>query len=353
MENPKGDRPDSEYLSARIIQEFVDLANEFTTDLSIVLIPGLQSIFIALVGIWAILSGVKVMFGTVNVRDFFKDFMYVCISYLLLFSQGKTLVYTLFNTAFSVIGSAASMVINSGAKLEDTPEASGFASLAISVEEGMSQVVHMAMSIAAEWSVTNPLTILYAVALILPFILLLLGYMSQIVIAIVRLILLASFSAYLMLAYGYEWGREMAKEGIKTLLSTFIVLLGSTVAVSLVIYGVTRLEIGKTGSLDVETVSLADPAYLFALLIGWLGTALMVEGTAQANSISKSALTNNAAGIMTAGVAGTGYALAKKAATGVLPSEMEKALKKHGDSGLGANHNQSALERYQSNIKVD
>lgn len=334
--------PEKEHITPRIIEEFEQLANEFTSDLSIVLLPGLQTIYMALVGIWVMLTGLKLMKGKADAGDIFRDTLYVFIAYLLLFSKGNILVSYLFEAAMTVLGSAASMIINVGAQAIGTTEASGFSTLAISVEEGITKVMQLAYSISLEWSITNPFTALYAVVLVLPYILLVIAYVSQIMIAIFRLVLLVCISTFLMLAYGYEWGREMAKEGIKTLLASFLALMGSTAAVSIVIYGVTRLNIGQD-SMDTSDISLLTAPYVLAVILGWCGTALLMEGTAQANSIAKSSLTNNAAGVMTAGIAGTGWALAKKAASGAsLPA---KFLARKGV--------QKALERYKRNFVDD
>src|SRR3546814_11173303 len=87
---------------------------------------------------------------------------------------------------------------------------------------------------SAGWS--NPGPILYAVLLALPFVLVLISYFSQVVVAIFSITVLATLSPFMMFGYGFGWGRPLAYAGIRTLLSAFMLLFGATLALGLLTY---------------------------------------------------------------------------------------------------------------------
>jgi len=130
------------------------------------------------------------------------------------------------------------------------------------------------------------------------------------VIAIFRIMMLATLSPYLMLGFGFGWGRDMMKSGLRTLVSAFMVLFGATAALAVMLYGVKALNIGDVDPERIrEIASIENPKFLLAVAMGWLGTAFMTEATGMANSISGSSLTNTGVGVITAGASATALAL--------------------------------------------
>ena len=118
--------------------------------------------------------------------------------------------------------------------------------------------------------------------------------------------MVALFAPFLSLAFAFNCTRPMFASGCKTLLGTILVLFAATSALALTIYGVQQVPIGpdEYDNLD-EFASFENSKFLMILFLGWIGTALMTEGTSMANSIAGTMLTNTAAGVMTAGAAAT------------------------------------------------
>ncbi|GAB6051182.1 hypothetical protein JCM17960_19090 [Magnetospira thiophila] len=301
--------------TCEIVTEYVNLANQFTQDLSAVLVDPMQLLFLSLVGLWVVIHGLKMILGQADLAAFGKEFIFVFIAWILLTGQGPDLVNNIYQASLSVMGSAASVALSVGEAGQSSVQPSGLAGMTALVEKaetGIMQVLGLAGQLARKTSLTNTLPIFYAIALVVPYFLLLIVYFSQVVVSIFRIMMLATFSPYLMLGFGFGWGRGMAVSGMRTLISSFMVLFASTAALAVVMYGTTALNVGDPVTFDQEDLSMNNTALLLAMALGWMGTAFMTEATGLANSISGSALTNTAAGVLTAGIAGTAFSFAKK-----------------------------------------
>ena len=170
-------------------------------------------------------------------------------------------------------------------------------------ETAISKVFDQAQALSNKSTAFNWLPSIYAFLLIVPYALLMISYVSQLTVGIFRLIMLSIFAPFLVMAFGFKWGRQMTTSGLRTTLSTIVVIFAATSALALAIYGVSTVEFDK-----IEEVTITDPQILTAMALGWMGTALMTEGVGIANSVTGSALSNTAAGIMTAGIAGSALA---------------------------------------------
>src|SRR3546814_10034672 len=98
----------------------------------------------------------------------------------------------------------------------------------------------------------------------------LISYFSQVVVAIFRITVLATLSPFMMFGFGFGWGRPMAYAGIRTMLSAFMVLFGATLALGIMLYGVTRLGITKSLTPDElrDLASLSNETFLLVLALG-------------------------------------------------------------------------------------
>lgn len=179
----------------------------------------------------------------------------------------------------------------------------------------MQRVWGVATTIGGQMTLTNWLPLIYAIALVLPYLLVVIVYGSQTLVSIFRVLFLATISPYLMLAFGFGWFRQEAVAGVRTLLASFLVLWAATISVAVLVYGVVKLGANAQEQImnAKEGISIFNEQYLLILVLGWAGTALLTEATGMANSITRSSLTNTAAGVMTAGIMGTAMSLAQKA----------------------------------------
>lgn len=307
-------RSQAECFTCEIVDEYVTLANGFTQDLSSLLVSPMWTLFLSLAGIWIIVWGYKIILGHGNIAEFGKEFVFVIIASILLSGQGPELVNTIYSASLDIMGSAASVALAVGQKGgagDPTGGLAGMPALVKMAEDGVREVFGMAGQIASQGSMMNTLPYIYALALIIPYFLLLVVFFSQVVVSIFRIMMLATFSPYLMLAFAFGWGRGMAMKAISTLLAAFMVLFAASAAVAVVMYGVQSLSVGQPGTIDLQDLSVTSAKLLLAMALGWMGTAFLTEATGLANSITSSALTNNAAAVITAGAAGTAMGLAK------------------------------------------
>ena len=304
-----------------IVVEYVSLANEFTQGLSDALLAPMWVLFGALVGVWIIIQGFGLVLGETSPQKIFKELGFVIIAGLLLSGQGPELVNNVYAASLKLMGNAAGVAIQVGSQDDAiTRESStigggtiggGMEALVRTAEGGVRKVFGLAASIASKARLTNPLPIVYAVALVIPYFLVLVVYFAQVVVSIFRVMMLAILSPFLMLGFAFGWGRGMAISGVRTLLTAFMVLFGATAALAVMLYAVNSLDIGSR-SFNPSDVSVLDTRYLLALAMGWLGTAFMTEATGMANSISGASLNNTSVGVITAGAVGTAIGILSK-----------------------------------------
>lgn len=319
-------------ITCEVVSEYVSLANKFTQDLSTTLITPMWVIFMALAGLWVVVHGIKMMVGQGDVAGLAKEFVYVMIAAVLMAGQGPGLVNQTYTTALSVMGGAASVVLDGGTVgketgivMADAPSASsgtsaagikntdGMVRLVYTAEQGVYRVFQMAAAMADQMTMTDIMPGIYAVLMVAPYALVLIVYFAQVVVSIFRVMMFAALSPILMLGFGFGWGRGMAVTGLRTLFASFMVLFGATVAVAVCLYGVAALDIGTvdaTGNVR-DMMSIDNPKLIVVIMLGWLGTAFLAEATGMANSIAGSQLTNQAAAVITAGTVATGMALMK------------------------------------------
>lgn len=222
------------------------------------------------------------------------------------------------------MGSAASVVLQESINsVETAKEQSGLAQLVAVSELGMRNVLNVGWQIASSWSITNPLTILYSLLIIIPYFILMVIYLSHVVVAIFRVMVVSAFAPYLMLTFGFDWGREMTYAGLRTLLSSVLVLFAASLSLGSIMYGVTTLTLLEPGK-DISSLAhFGEPEFFLAVALGWMGTAFMTEAVGIANSITGSALSNTSIGILTAGIASTAAAvIAKSPVAGKIAGNM-------------------------------
>ncbi|WP_341702087.1 type IV secretion system protein [Ferrovibrio sp.] len=359
MAAPTDTAPEHACHTCEIVATYVDLANSFTQEISDALVVPMQVVFLSFVGIWIVVQGYRLALTRATIHDLGKEFIYVIISWMLLATTGPELVNRIFQVALQIMGAAAAVALKTANKTAEWPApnsssiGAGMTDLVSAAESGVVGVFGMAQNLAASAAWNNWLPVIYAVVLIVPYFLVLIVYFSQVVVSIFRITMLATISPYLMLGFGFGWGRPMALKGLNTLLSSFMVLFGATLALAIMLYGVTSLEIAAPQSVDGLN-NILNPNYLVAVALGWLGTAFMTEATGIANSITGSALSNSAAGVITAGAAATGIGLAKYGRIGLGSLPMLGMDSKTGQLTLnGQNISERANQLVQKALKQD
>lgn len=302
------------------LEKYVGLTGDFVGRLGDTLHDPMLILYLSLSGLWIVISGTKLHFNMTSYHKIIEDLVYISITGILLGSLGGGLITSVYTSAIDIMGAASSAVFDLAGHNEST-DYTGLTALAASGERAVAKVIQAAMAIADAGSAMSPQYYLYALILALPYVLLVITFACQVVVAIFRATLVGVFAPFLFMAFAFGWGRGMAQSGAKTLLASILVLFALTAALSLTIYGVTSADLVDPAALTGERVadfaSISNPKFLVVLFLGWAGIALTTEGTSIANSIAGTALTNAAAGVMTAGITGSGLSAAGKGIPGV------------------------------------
>ena len=269
--------------------------------------PGILTIFASAATIWIIWQAMLFVLAKTTPAKFAIDMIPLIIASLLLGLVPNGIITTVYKLALGTMSSVAGLAFAVGGdgSIATSTGTGDLVSLIELGEKGIAAIFAIAEDIAGQTSWKNWFPWVYALLIVIPYFLLIVSYVSQLIVAIFRLIIVSVFSPFLIMGFGFKFGRSMAAKGLSTVLSTIMVIFAATSALALAIYGVTSLDI-KT----IKDVSITHPDIIMAIALGWMGTALMTEGVGMANSIMGTFLSNTAAGVMTAGAAGSAAAVA-------------------------------------------
>jgi len=280
-------------LSGKIVDKYAELANQFTQDLSHALQPAMWNLLGAVATLWIVMEGLRLITFRTTIEDIAREFTLLIIAAFLLAGQGPNLVNDLYSASLSMMGGAANVALQVGnhSAISSNDLASlgtGMHALTCTVEKGAKTIFNMSSLIAQTGNPLNPMPWLYAILLITPYFLVVVVYFSLVVLSIFRIQMIAILSPFLMLGFGFPWGRNMLQSGLKALVGTFMVLFGGTAAVAVMLYAVSSLFPNGTPTAEEADAmaSIYNEQFIVALMMGWLGMAFMTEATGMTNSIS-------------------------------------------------------------------
>jgi len=325
--------------TCKIVDEYISLADGFTQSLMGALIHPMFILFVSLSGLWIVMAGFRLLTFRTTIGVIAKEFTMVIIAAVLLSQQGAQLINMIFTVTLQTMGAAASVALQIGGSTpkinaDYTMIGGGLHALMLVSETAIMKVLKIGNLIAMDTTAFTPLTMIYALVLIVPYFILWVVYFAQVVVSIFRIMILAILSPFMILGLAFNWGQEMVKAGMRAVISSFIVLFASTAVMSILLYAVNGLGLdnmnGQTGN---ELASISNVQFMMTIAMGWLGTAFMTEATGLANSITGSNFTNNAAAVITAGAGGTALAALKAPGTDGLRGLAGKAV---GGTAYGA-----------------
>ncbi|WP_135078583.1 hypothetical protein [Terasakiella sp. SH-1] len=294
------------------IDTYVGLSTGFSAEVGSNITAGMTALFIGLGTLWIMYTIILIALGRRNPQEIALEIIYIIIAGALLQSNMVSLVSQGFTAIMDLVGNGASMVFKAAVGPSNAALISGeggMTGLVCSTEKSLATVFGIAMTIFDKANALDLHFYLYAILLVLPYILIFVLFVSKTVVTVFRALFIATIFPYLVMAFGSGFLRAQTKAGVNTLIATFLVFMAATISVGLTIYGVNILAT----MVEIEDeISILNPQYLTILILGWAGSALMTEGIGLANSITGSSLSNTAAGVMTAGVMGTGAAIASK-----------------------------------------
>lgn len=303
----------TDFFTVTPLQKYLDLTNTFADKVAEGLHDPIFILFGSLGALWIVISGIKLALQMTDVARVVQEFFYISIASILVGSQGIPLIQWVYSSALSIMAGGADVAfsIAFAGEPQSVPY-TGLPRLAAYGEKSAETVIHVAQMLMQRFSLYNALNGFYALILVVPYFLFVVSYVSQVIVAIFRVTMIAIFAPFLSLAFAFNCTRPMFSAGCKTLLGSILVLFAATCALALTIYGVQQVPIGMEETTDLdEFASFSNAKFVMILFLGWIGTALMTEGTSLANSIAGTMLTNAAAGIMAAGAGATAAAALK------------------------------------------
>ncbi|MEJ8476905.1 type IV secretion system protein [Roseibium algae] len=257
-----------------------------------------QVLALAIAGIWIVWVGVQATVGTLDLAGALKQIFFLVLGFGCYMGLNSGLIGEVYKASVNVMGGLSSTVMGNGAS-----GLSGMSSLLSSVEQGIGGVFKIGMAImgAGGWSEVIQNTA-YGVALLLPYVILLILFLSHTAVSLFRLTLILGVSPFLVAMAAFPFGRGLVVAGVRTIVGSIITMLCVSVVFSLVIGSVEALGVTGDDKINVaQYINLGTGDFLLALIMGWLGAALVSEAVNIAGQVSSSVLGTVSAGIMSAG----------------------------------------------------
>ncbi|WP_298985882.1 type IV secretion system protein [uncultured Roseibium sp.] len=272
---------------------------EATLDTLVSTIHGpLLTILIGIVGIWALWIGIQVFVGTLDLAGALKQVFFMVLGFGVYIGLQGGLISQAFNVSVNVMGGLASEIMGQGGS-----GMSGLNALLRGVEDGIGGVFNIATTIMGAGGWTDaPKYILFGVALLLPYVILLVLFLAHTAVSLFRLTVILGISPFLVGLAAFPFGRNLIAAGVRTIVGSIATMLCVSIVFSLVIASVEGL--GVTGDANVNAedyIDLTSGQFLLAMIMGWLGAALISEAVNIAGHVSSSVLGTVSAGIMSAG----------------------------------------------------
>ena len=287
--------------SCKAVEKYSDLAGRYVSGMSEAFAEPMQTIFMSFVMLWAVVSGLMITMGDKPPQSLIKDFFFIVVAFGLMQSQGTELIANVYNISLTLMADVARTSFSLGRDAADI-DGAGFSGLLKTGEAGIRGVFAVSYETFDSGGTLDWKTYVLPLLLIIPYFMVVVVFFSKIVVAIFRLMMAGTFSPFLIMCLAFQWGRPMAIAGMKTVLSTIAILFAASAAFGLLLFGISGYD---AEGLARDRMSFWESDVLVFIALGWMGVALMTEGVGLANSITGTALSNTAAGLLTAGISGT------------------------------------------------
>ncbi|WP_153041774.1 MULTISPECIES: hypothetical protein [unclassified Pseudovibrio] len=182
---------------------------------------------------------------------------------------------------------------------------SAVVSLVSNIETAFVQPINMAKSMMDGAGFFDKVgVVIFTGFLMLPFILMMIVFVTQVAIGLFRIMMICLFAPYIITLSAFPWGREQMMNGVRTLLGAIITLVAVTLVFSLIVAGVESLVptgegVGTDLSNDTNWRS-----YIIVILTAWSGVALIQEAVSLAGTIAQASLNAATSGAMMSGIGG-------------------------------------------------
>ena len=329
--------PEGYCITCEITRTYIDIADKYIDTISGLLVDPVRVLFTALISLWIVYSSIKFIAGNHTPQKFFMECIFVLIAFGLLTSvEGAELVKSIYKTSLDVMAQLSIVAITAGDSAPSLkPGETPFIQMIRATEKGISGVLAAAFEFFQNGAFYDARTYIYPALIIVPYALVVVLLFAKIVVSIFRLMILALSAPFLIMAFGFPWGRDLAKKGIISTVSSVMVMFATAAAVGLLLFGVN--EFYPVGAFDKKAFQGdpygSDSQLLAVIVLGWLGTGLMREGISLANTLTGSLLNDQASGTITggvgasAGLAGAGGMFATKKLAGAAVPAAKLAMK--------------------------
>lgn len=299
-----------------------------------------------MIGGWVVWTGIKVLLGRFELGEALRQAIFLVLGFgvYMALASGE-LVKTVFTNTVNMMGGLASLTLDA-----QSVGYSGMDALLKAIEEVISQIWNIATALIGSggsgfWaSVTGIgatiLGIVFALGLLVPYLVLLVLFLSHTAVALFRVTLVLGMSPFVVGMASFPFGRDLAGSATRTLTAAIVTMVSMAMVFALVKESIGAIGITATGeNIEVgEWLDLASGKYLLALIMGWLGVALISEAAslagqltgvlyngASAGTLSKSALRPaargaGAVGSFAGGMAARGAGVAGRKALGAAAS---------------------------------
>ena len=310
--------------SCELVGVFTERAHGFVETIGSFMQAGIVNIFIAVLPVWFLVMMFYLLLGTKRLPEVARSFTYIIITYILLTFNGSAIVTGLYAMSLELIGSVGQVTFSNFSDGGGMPQWSGSESyvssaivnLVYTIESSVQTVIDYGNLMTSKTAWYQAIVIWANVTLfiILPYVAMTTMFFSKLVIAIFRVVLLSLFAPVIMFFVAFDWGREMGKTALKTLLASIFIAVAATAAMSLVIFIMGELVADLVEVKGKETPAIADiwPIVFALMTLAWMGVAFMVDGNGVANSLAGSTLSNAAAALMTTAISATALSGARK-----------------------------------------
>ncbi|UES42231.1 type IV secretion system protein [Roseibium aggregatum] len=272
---------------------------ESTLDTLVSTIHGpLMVILVGIVGSWVLWIGIQVFLGTLDFAGALKQAIFMVLGFGVYKGIDGGFIGQTFNVSVNIMGGLASEIMGQGGD-----GLSGLSALLRGVEDGIGGVFNIATTIMGAGGFTEaPKYILYGVALLLPYVILLVLFLVHTAVSLFRLTVVLGISPFLVGLAAFPFGRNLIAAGVRTIVGSIATMLCVSIVFSLVIASVEGLGVTGDAEIDPEAyIDLTSGKFLLAMIMGWLGAALISEAVNIAGHVSSSMLGTVSAGIMSAG----------------------------------------------------
>ncbi|WP_119309760.1 type IV secretion system protein [Cohaesibacter haloalkalitolerans] len=292
-----------------VFEAFVNNSSGFVDQMVSNVEGPLTGLVIAIATVWIVWVGIQVVLGSLDVPHAVKQVVFMVLGFGA-FLGVDAIIGTVFDTAISVLGGlSASITGYSG------DGASGISSLLMAIESQISKVVTIVAIFIGDGSgtpwgvVAYVMRAIYGVLLLIPYGLLLILFLAQTATCLFRVTLICGLSPFIVALSGFPFGSGLYAQAIRTLISAIATMLAVTLVFSIVTKCFDILNIGGESSLSPEEfASLSSGPYLLALIMGWLGCALMSEAISISGSIAGAMLGSVGASTLAGRTLGAGAA---------------------------------------------